>query len=134
VLPGRRVIEVRARGINKGSYVQRLLAAEGDDEHGLFLAAGDDVTDIDLFRALPDDAIAIHVGVRRKGRRVPLEREYVVGSPRALRTALRGFTDELHSSLDAAANARRRPEMGAFSDDAVPGGAAPVPSHFRSST
>ncbi len=102
VLPGRRVIEVRARGINKGSCVRRLLEAENGARE-LFLAAGDDVTDIDLFRALPDDAIAIHVGVRRKGRRVPLEHEYVVGSPRALRAALRGFADELREALGATA-------------------------------
>ena len=28
VLPGRRVIEVRARGVNKGAYVESLLAAQ----------------------------------------------------------------------------------------------------------
>ncbi len=134
VLPGRRVIEVRARGINKGSYVQRLLAAEGDDEHSLYLAAGDDVTDIDLFRALPDDAIAIHVGVRRKGRRVPLEREYVVGSPRGLRAALRGFTDELRSSLGTVSTATRAPDSEPFSDGSLSDSSAPVPSQFRSST
>ncbi len=102
VLPGRRVIEVRARSVNKGTYVQSLLEA---GETGIYLAAGDDVTDNDLFRALPDDAIAIHVGaVRRNSRRTPLEHEYVVDSPATLREALR----ELASSLAARGDSDRR--------------------------
>jgi trehalose 6-phosphate synthase/phosphatase len=97
VLPGRRVIEVRARGVNKGTYVESLLAA---GKTGAYLAAGDDVTDNDLFRALPDDAVAIHVGAaRRNSRRTPLRYEYVVDSPASLREALR----ELAASLGTGA-------------------------------
>jgi trehalose 6-phosphate synthase/phosphatase len=101
VLPGRRVIEVRARGVNKGTYVESLLAG---GETSLYLAAGDDVTDNDLFRALPDDAIAIHVGaLRRNARRKPLSHEYVVDYPATLRETLR----ELASSLTAASGSGR---------------------------
>jgi trehalose 6-phosphate synthase/phosphatase len=103
VLPGRRVIEVRARGVNKGTYVESLLAT---GETSLYLAAGDDVTDNDLFRALPGDAIAIHVGaVRRSLRRTSLQHEYVVDSPATLRAALR----ELASSLTAGEPSGRGP-------------------------
>ncbi len=91
VLPGRRVIEVRARGVNKGVYLEGVLAAAAPDP-GIILAAGDDATDNDLFRVLPDGSIAIHVGgIRQGARRTPLEHEYVVESPAALRSALREF-------------------------------------------
>ena len=102
VLPGRRVIEVRSRGVNKGTYVESLLAAGNE---GIYLAAGDDVTDNDLFRALPDDAVAIHVGtVRRNSRRTPLRHEYVTDSPASLREALR----EVAASLRAGSGPGRR--------------------------
>ncbi len=94
VLPGRRVVEVRARGVNKGAYVTRLLES-GRPEGHLVLAAGDDVTDSDLFRALPERAIAIHVGIARPRRQTRLEHEYVVDSPRALRQTLRRIVSDL---------------------------------------
>ena len=97
VLPGRRVVEVRARGVNKGTYLRRLLAATGADET-VYLAAGDDVTDNDLFAALPQGSIAIHVGgMHRRARRTPIEHEYVVDSPAALRAALAEVAAELRS-------------------------------------
>jgi trehalose 6-phosphate synthase/phosphatase len=95
VLPGRRVIEVRARGVNKGSYLRRLLAA-GRRDDAVYLAAGDDVTDTDLFRVLPAGSVAIHVGgLRRLRRRTPLEHEYLVDSPATLRAALAELAREL---------------------------------------
>jgi trehalose 6-phosphate synthase/phosphatase len=107
ILPGRRVIEVRARGVNKGTYLQRLVADRALAP-SLFLAAGDDVTDNDLFQVLPDDAIAIHVGaIRQRARRTPLRFEFVVDSPGALRQALRYFADELRASLQPEPGARR---------------------------
>jgi trehalose 6-phosphate synthase/phosphatase len=97
VLPGRRVIEVRARGVNKGTYLRRLLTEKGG-EQTVFLAAGDDVTDNDLFAVLPKGSIAIHVGgIRRRATRTPLEHEYVVDSPAALRSALGALAEELRS-------------------------------------
>jgi trehalose 6-phosphate synthase/phosphatase len=60
ILAGDKVIEIRPHGINKGTVVAPLL------EHGapstLVVAIGDDPTDEDLFAALPQDAIAIHIG------------------------------------------------------------------------
>jgi trehalose 6-phosphate synthase/phosphatase len=98
VLPRRRVIEVRARGVNKGVYLESILAGEGADD-ALILAAGDDVTDNDLFRVLPDGSVAIHVGGIRQGARGrPLEHEYVVETPAALRAALRELADALRTS------------------------------------
>ena len=103
VLSGHRVIEVRARGVNKGVYVENLFP-DGTDPSNVILAAGDDLTDIDLYRALPAGSIAIHVG--RSHPRVHnelLRDQYVVDSPQALRQALRAFVDELRVPVPLAA-------------------------------
>jgi len=60
VLLGHRVVEVRAAGIHKGQVVRRVL--ERESVGTCILALGDDRTDEDLFAALPQDAIAVHVG------------------------------------------------------------------------
>ncbi len=60
ILPGEKVIEVRAYGINKGTVVAPLLATAAPGT--LTVAFGDDRTDEDLFAALPEDAVAVHVG------------------------------------------------------------------------
>ena len=59
VLEGKKVIEVRFRGISKA-----VLAHENasDRAHRLTIAFGDDRTDEDLFRALPDTSITVAVG------------------------------------------------------------------------
>jgi trehalose 6-phosphate synthase/phosphatase len=60
VLPGNRVLEIRARGTNKGAIVSAL-RARGELE-GVVLALGDDTTDADLFTALPPEAHTVQVG------------------------------------------------------------------------
>jgi trehalose 6-phosphate synthase/phosphatase len=60
ILPGDHVIEVRPYGIHKGLIVTGLV---GRAPVGARIAAlGDDRTDEDLFAALPDGGVAIHVG------------------------------------------------------------------------
>jgi trehalose 6-phosphate synthase/phosphatase len=60
ILPGDKVVEVRPHGVNKGRAVALLLArATGPT---LLVAMGDDRTDEDLFAALPEGSLAIHVG------------------------------------------------------------------------
>jgi trehalose 6-phosphate synthase/phosphatase len=70
VLPGDKVVEVRARGVNKGRVVGQVL--EGRPPGTRVVAIGDDRTDEDLFAALPEDGIAIHAGGKdsRAGYRV----------------------------------------------------------------
>jgi trehalose 6-phosphate synthase/phosphatase len=59
VLEGKKVIEIRGAGMNKGvAATQLVLALEPD----FVLALGDDQTDEDLFRALPARAHTVHVG------------------------------------------------------------------------
>ncbi|MCC6784637.1 MAG: bifunctional alpha,alpha-trehalose-phosphate synthase (UDP-forming)/trehalose-phosphatase [Planctomycetes bacterium] len=60
VIHGVRVVEVRAAGVHKGVYVARVVADAGPSD--FILGIGDDRTDRDLFRALPEHAFAVHVG------------------------------------------------------------------------
>lgn len=83
VLVGNRVVEVRAQGINKGG-VARLLALKVPDD-AAWLAAGDDTTDEDLFRVLPERAISIRVGGG------PTAARFGVAAPAALRQILAGL-------------------------------------------
>ncbi len=95
VLPGHRVIEIRARGVNKGAYFESI-AADIDPASNLVVAAGDDLTDSDLFRVLPRGSVAIHVGSTRPRVDNPeLRDRYVVDTPAVLREVLRGFVVDL---------------------------------------
>ena len=60
ILPGNRVIEIRPYGIHKGRIATEILAGLSKDVR--VVAIGDDRTDEDLFAALPEDAITLHVG------------------------------------------------------------------------
>jgi len=60
VLRGNKVIEVRGAGINKGAAAMHWLTR---GNHDFVLAIGDDLTDEDLFQALPQNAYSIRVGV-----------------------------------------------------------------------
>ena len=59
VLEGKKVIEVRFRGLSKAIVAR---AGEAIDGPVATVAFGDDRTDEDLFRALPPDAITVSVG------------------------------------------------------------------------
>ena len=60
LLPGDRVLEIRPRGVDKGLPVAQVLHRAPDD--ALLVAMGDDRTDEDLFAALPEGSVAVHVG------------------------------------------------------------------------
>ncbi len=59
VILGNKVIEVRPAGTDKGSAARVFLREEPFD---FILAAGDDTTDEDLFKSMPENAITIKVG------------------------------------------------------------------------
>jgi trehalose 6-phosphate synthase/phosphatase len=71
ILPGSKVIEVRRRGVDKGTYFSTDLAKERWD---FLLAAGDDWTDESLFQVLPAEAISIRVGLHPTAARFNVER------------------------------------------------------------
>ncbi|HWO43160.1 MAG TPA: bifunctional alpha,alpha-trehalose-phosphate synthase (UDP-forming)/trehalose-phosphatase [Candidatus Eisenbacteria bacterium] len=60
VIQGNKVVEIRNVGVNKGIAALEWIGQEAFD---FVLAAGDDATDEDLFRALADSAVSIRVGV-----------------------------------------------------------------------
>jgi trehalose 6-phosphate synthase/phosphatase len=59
IIPGNKVVEIKPPDFTKGSEVQRLMEKNNYD---FVLAIGDDTTDEDMFRAMPDDGISIKVG------------------------------------------------------------------------
>ena len=60
VVEGKKVIEIRMRGISKAVVAHRILPAVPDPRR--IVAIGDDRTDEDLFAALPDTSLTIVVG------------------------------------------------------------------------
>lgn len=62
-LKGRRVLEVRPQGVNKGTVVHRLARERTlEDEDASFVAVGDDRTDEDMFRAIRGIGLSVRVG------------------------------------------------------------------------
>jgi trehalose 6-phosphate synthase/phosphatase len=62
---GRKIVEVRPAWANKGAFTSSLIAKHPDATFRL--AAGDDLTDEDVFDQMPDDAFTFHVG-KKHGR------------------------------------------------------------------
>ncbi|MDI6641750.1 MAG: bifunctional alpha,alpha-trehalose-phosphate synthase (UDP-forming)/trehalose-phosphatase [Elusimicrobiota bacterium] len=60
VLQGSKVVEVRCAGVNKGTAGMHFLSK---DEFDFILAVGDDWTDEDLFKILPEKSYSIKVGL-----------------------------------------------------------------------
>jgi trehalose 6-phosphate synthase/phosphatase len=81
LLAGDRVIEIRPRGVNKGNVVRQVLAHVEPPEPTI-VAMGDDATDEDMFRALPEEAVTVSIGYRASIAR------YRVATPRAARSWL----------------------------------------------
>jgi trehalose 6-phosphate synthase/phosphatase len=79
VLRGKKVVEVRPAGVNKGAAARLLVERLSPD---FVLIAGDDETDEDMFKAIPD-AASVKVGRGETAAR------YTVASYKALREVLR---------------------------------------------
>jgi trehalose 6-phosphate synthase/phosphatase len=85
ILHGAKVVEVLTRGVHKGRLVPAVVArAPG----ALVVAIGDDRTDEDLFAALPQGAMAIHVGAEPTGAPIRL------GGVTDVRALLRAVADD----------------------------------------
>lgn len=60
VLKGNRVIEIRPSGVNKGFVCRHFISL---DNYDFIFAAGDDETDEDMFKVLPEFAWSIRIGM-----------------------------------------------------------------------
>ncbi len=70
VFEGNKIIEVKPRNMHKGAIVSDLMTQEKWD---FIMAIGDDYTDEDMFRVLPERAYSIHVGREETLARFTLE-------------------------------------------------------------
>lgn len=61
IMEGNKVIEVKNSQVNKGYAASRWLKETGDD-YDFYMACGDDWTDEDTFKAMPEEAFTIKVG------------------------------------------------------------------------
>lgn len=59
IMKGRKIVEVKPSEYTKGTTIINFFNC---NDYNFILAAGDDTTDEDLFEALPETAITIHVG------------------------------------------------------------------------
>ncbi|MFO0649724.1 MAG: bifunctional alpha,alpha-trehalose-phosphate synthase (UDP-forming)/trehalose-phosphatase [Polyangiales bacterium] len=82
VTPGAKSLEVRSARVSKGAVSARLAA---EMPGAVVIAAGDDTTDEDMFRALPADAVTVKVGQGVSAAR------YRVDGVRALRELIQSF-------------------------------------------
>jgi trehalose 6-phosphate synthase/phosphatase len=80
VMEGNMVLEVRNTGVSKGAAATQWLAAGGTD---FVLAIGDDWTDEDIFRVLPESAFSVCVG------RAQTAARYYLNNHTAVRRLLR---------------------------------------------
>jgi len=79
VLEGNKMVEIKTAGVNKGRAAFRWIGLKKWD---FIIALGDDWTDEDIFRVLPDTAYSIKVGI------ASTEAKYKIKSSKEVRTLL----------------------------------------------
>ena len=88
---GQKIVEIKSLWANKGQVYSRLLQSITPD---FILAAGDDVTDEDLFARLPESAWTIHVG-RNQSRA-----QYYLNNPHEMLAFLTELLEGSHNEAD----------------------------------
>lgn len=83
ILPGNKVIEIKNIEINKGRAVSALL---NNNQYDFALAIGDDHTDEDTFKAMPENSVTIKVGSNSS------VAKYYMNDVKEVRKLLQGFT------------------------------------------
>ncbi len=84
IMEGNKVIEVKNSGVNKGRAAMKWINSEPWD---FIFAVGDDTTDEDTFKALPNDAYSLKVG------EISSEARYNISDVAAVRSLLNEFAD-----------------------------------------
>jgi trehalose 6-phosphate synthase/phosphatase len=88
---GQKTVEVKSLWANKGQVCSRLLRP--DHMPDFIMAAGDDVTDEDLFGRLPDSAWTIHIGRNRS------KAKYYLANPDEMVTLLTELLESGDTSI-----------------------------------
>ncbi|WP_020529541.1 bifunctional alpha,alpha-trehalose-phosphate synthase (UDP-forming)/trehalose-phosphatase [Flexithrix dorotheae] len=83
-MEGNKVIEIKNRAINKGKAARKWL---NNTENDFIIAIGDDVTDEDTFKAMPENAFTIKVGLTASVARLNIK------SSDEVRNLLKGFME-----------------------------------------
>ncbi|MDD6210718.1 MAG: bifunctional alpha,alpha-trehalose-phosphate synthase (UDP-forming)/trehalose-phosphatase [Bacteroidales bacterium] len=98
ILQGNKVVEIKPADYNKGSEVKRLTENRYYD---FILAMGDDTTDEDMFRALPEEAITIKIGNVSESARynLPFQSEVLSFLKKITERDLREHTDNTRGGL-----------------------------------
>ncbi|MDB5016947.1 MAG: bifunctional alpha,alpha-trehalose-phosphate synthase (UDP-forming)/trehalose-phosphatase [Mucilaginibacter sp.] len=86
LLPGDKVLEVKNMEINKGKAALTLVDKK---EYDFIIAFGDDYTDEDVFKALPDSAVTIKVGGNLSAAK------FYLRNPTEVRKLLTNFTENV---------------------------------------
>ncbi|WP_037573501.1 bifunctional alpha,alpha-trehalose-phosphate synthase (UDP-forming)/trehalose-phosphatase [Sporocytophaga myxococcoides] len=89
VLEGNKVVEIKSALINKGRAVKKYLKAPFD----FILAAGDDWTDEDMFKEMPEHAYTIKIGSSLSAAKYTLP-HYIQGVNSGIRTILSEITEK----------------------------------------
>jgi len=82
VVPGNKIVEIRSSGTDKGSTALYFLEKQ---KYDFILSIGDDTTDEDMFKALPEQAYTIKVGTDQTAAK------YIIDNP----TEVLSFLDKL---------------------------------------
>lgn len=80
IMEGNKVIEIKKVGVNKGMVVSKLVQ---ENEWDMVMVIGDDVTDEDMFKAIPSQGYSIKVGYH------PTNARYSLRSVKEVRSFLR---------------------------------------------
>lgn len=86
LLPGDKVVEVKNMEINKGKAALSLVE---QSDYDFIMALGDDFTDEDLFKSLPDSSVSIKVGTGASAAK------FYVRNPKEVRGLLKALTAEV---------------------------------------
>lgn len=86
IIPGKQIIEVRAQGVSKGNYLKEVL--KNSEPSPFILCIGDDRTDQEMQKCLPNGGIFIYVGQGAQA-------SYYLKSP----ACVREFLSELYAAI-----------------------------------
>jgi trehalose 6-phosphate synthase/phosphatase len=92
VIQGSRVVEIIHAGVDKGSAALKWII---ENDYDFILAVGDDATDEDMYRVLPEWAVSIRVGI------AGTHAQYNIRNPAEVTSLLRSLVHPSSQSLKA---------------------------------